>query len=71
MSRFRQAILETLEYNTDMSEEDRKYLRSAIKMRPSLEIFQKMVYILRKTREKTDQLLNISLVISSLDLRKK
>lgn len=44
-----------------MSEEDKKYLRWTKKMRPSLEVFEKMVQILTEMQEKTDQLLNIFL----------
>lgn len=43
-----------------MSEEDRKYLRSVGKMRPSLEVFKKMVQILANVQEKTNQLLKTS-----------
>lgn len=46
-----------------MSEEDRKYLISVKKMRPSLEIFKKMVEILANVQEKTDQLLKTSLSV--------
>ncbi|MBI2613272.1 MAG: hypothetical protein HYW62_00650 [Candidatus Levybacteria bacterium] len=45
-----------------MSEEDRKYLRSTAKMRPSFEIFEKMVEILTQVQTKTDQLLQNSLL---------
>lgn len=43
-----------------MSEEDRKYLRSTKKMTPSLEIFKKMVEILKNVQEQTDQMLKTS-----------
>lgn len=45
-----------------MNEEDRKYLRSAKKMRPSLEVFKKMVEILKNVQEQTNQLLKTSLL---------
>ncbi len=41
-----------------MNDEDRKYLQSVRKMRPSLEIFSGMVRILENTHKHTDQLLN-------------
>lgn len=62
MSRLCQATFEIVGYNVDMSEEDKKYLQSARKMRPSLEVFQNMVSILTKMQKRTDQLLNISSV---------
>lgn len=43
-----------------MNEEDKKYLRSAEKMRPSFEVFERMVQILTSTQEKTNQLLTIA-----------
>jgi len=46
-----------------MSEEDRKYLRSVKKLRPSFEIFEKMVQILTALQAKTDQLLQNSLLL--------
>ena len=46
-----------------MSEEDRKYLRSVKKMRPSFEVFEKMVQILTSMQSKTDQLLQNSLLL--------
>lgn len=45
-----------------MSEEDRKYLRAVKKMRPSFEVFKRMVAILTNIQEKTDQLLKTSLL---------
>lgn len=45
-----------------MSEEDRKYLRSVKKMRPSLEVFKKMVEILNNIQDQTNQLLKTSLL---------
>ena len=45
-----------------MSEEDRKYLRSVKKLRPSFEVFEKMVQILKNVQEQTDQLLKNSLL---------
>lgn len=47
-----------------MGEEDRRYLRSVRKMRPSLEVFEKMVEILRDVQEKTDQLLKTRIYLS-------
>jgi hypothetical protein len=41
-----------------MSDEDIKYLRSAERMRPSFEVFKRMVKILTGVQEKTDRLLN-------------
>jgi len=41
-----------------MSEEDRKYLNSVKKMRPSSEVFGRMVQILTGAQKKTDQLLD-------------
>ena len=46
-----------------MNEEDRKYLRSVKKMRPSFEVFEKMVEILTALQAKTDQLLQKSLLV--------
>jgi hypothetical protein len=43
-----------------MNNEDKKYLKSAEKMRPSLEVFNRMVQILTQTQEKANQLLNIA-----------
>jgi len=40
-----------------MNEEDRKYLRSVKKLRPSLEVFKRMVQILKGVQQKTDQML--------------
>lgn len=45
-----------------MNEEDKKYLRSVKKIRPSLEVFEKMVQILANIQSKTDQLLQNSLL---------
>jgi hypothetical protein len=48
-----------------MNDEDRKYLREAERMRPSFEIFNKMVRILADEKEEVDQLmlkLNTSLL---------
>ena len=45
-----------------MSDEDRKFLRSTKKMTPSLEVFKSMVEILKNVQEKTDQLLQNSLL---------
>ena len=45
-----------------MSEEDRKYLRSVRFRRPSFEVFEKMVQILKNVQEQTDQLLKNSLL---------
>jgi len=45
-----------------MSEEDRRYLRSVKKLRPSFEVFEKMVQILTSLQAKTDQLLQNSLL---------
>jgi hypothetical protein len=43
-----------------MNDEDRKYLRSIEKMWPSLEIFSKMVGILKNEQKQTDQLLAVA-----------
>lgn len=48
-----------------MSEEDRKYLRAVKKMRPSFEIFKKMVEILNNVQEQTNQLLKTSLSVKA------
>ena len=45
-----------------MSEEDRKYLRNIKKMGTSQEVFKKLVEILKGVQEKTDQLLQTSLL---------
>lgn len=47
-----------------MSDEDKKYLKSIKKVRPSLEVFEKMVEILKETQKKTDQLLKASLSVN-------
>jgi hypothetical protein len=39
-----------------MNNEDRKYLRSILKTRPSFEAFNKLVEILKVEQEKVDQL---------------
>lgn len=44
----------------NMNDEDRKYLKSVEKKRPSLEVFKRMVSILAQTQGKTDQLLTIA-----------
>lgn len=48
-----------------MSDEDRKFLRSAKKMMPNLEVFEKLVRILTNVQEKTDQLLKTSLSVKA------
>lgn len=40
-----------------MNDEDRKYLRSEKKMRPRIEVFERMVQILAGVQKKSDQLL--------------
>lgn len=45
-----------------MNGEDKKYLRSVKKIRPSFEIFERMVQILTQVQAKTDQLLQNSLL---------
>lgn len=55
-----------------MNDEDRKYLRSAEKARPSLEVFQGMVQILSNTHERIDRLMdaiNNSLLEASEPIR--
>lgn len=44
-----------------MNEEDIEFLKSVKNKRPSSEIFEKMVQILKNTQEKSDQLLKDSL----------
>jgi len=51
-----------------MNDEDRKYLISVEKMRPSFEVFERMVQILTSEQEETDRLLyalNTSLLETS------
>lgn len=43
-----------------MNDEDRQYLESTEKMRPSFGIFERMVQILTNTQEEINQLLNIA-----------
>ena len=63
MSESRQATLIIIQIKWfHMSDEDRKYLRSIKKMRPSLEVFKKMVEILKNVQEQTNQLLQNSLL---------
>jgi hypothetical protein len=58
MSELRQALLKNVEYNAlNMNDEDRKYLRTLDRMRPSLEVFSRMVKILENEQKQTDQLL--------------
>jgi hypothetical protein len=48
-----------------MNDEDRKYLKAAERMRPSFEIFNRMVKILVNEKEEVDQLMtkaNVSLL---------
>jgi hypothetical protein len=40
-----------------MNDEDRKYLREAERMRPSFEVFSKMVRILVDEKDEIDQLM--------------
>lgn len=41
-----------------MNDADKKYLKDVEKLQPSLEIFNKMVQILKSMEEETNQLLN-------------
>jgi hypothetical protein len=43
-----------------MNDEDRKYLRYVKRLRPSLEVFERMVQILKNIQEQTNQLLKTS-----------
>jgi hypothetical protein len=43
-----------------MDNESKKYLKSIIKMRPSFEIFSKLVQILKDEQKRSDQLLTIA-----------
>lgn len=52
-----------------MNDEDRKYIRETEKMRPSFEIFKKMVQILNSEQEEANKLLN-ALGTSLLESRK-
>ncbi len=45
-----------------MNDEDRKFLKSVKEMRPSFEIFKKMVRILNGVEEQTNKLLKNSLL---------
>jgi len=45
-----------------MSDEDRKYLKSVKNLQPSLEVFNRMVEILKNTQGKIDYLLRNSLL---------
>lgn len=45
-----------------MTNEDRKYLRSVKKLKPSIDVFGRLVQILTKVQNETDQLLKSSLL---------